>query len=281
MKQETTTGIASGTIEIIATGLAFPEGPAFAPDGTLWLVELKGGNLVQYQNGGIKRFATGGAPNGIAIDGNGSICFCDAGLNQIRMFTPGNGQTKTMATHVNDEALNRPNDLAFDSLGNLLFTCPGESRKEPTGYVCVLQKNGIVKKIASGKYFPNGLAFTKDGKSLVIAETYKHRLWKGDWNAEKAIWTNENVWCEIGGPNGPGGPDGMAFDEKENLYVAVYGTSSLRIADGSGKVCSEIMLPAKNPTNCAFDPSGRLGLVVTEAETGVLISIGQENILKK
>ena len=31
----------TSTPQILAEGLAFPEGPAFAPDGSLWLVELK------------------------------------------------------------------------------------------------------------------------------------------------------------------------------------------------------------------------------------------------
>ncbi len=36
---------------LLLDGLHFPEGPAFAPDGSLWLVELQGGALVRYANG--------------------------------------------------------------------------------------------------------------------------------------------------------------------------------------------------------------------------------------
>ena len=39
-----------------------------------------------------------------------------------------------------------------------------------------------------------------------------------------------------------------------------------------GRITGAIDLPGQNPTNCAFDPSGRLGLVVTEAEKGLLLS---------
>ncbi|MFT3933135.1 MAG: SMP-30/gluconolactonase/LRE family protein [Chitinophagaceae bacterium] len=266
-----------GTVEVIARGLQFPEGPAFAQDGSLWLVELKGECLVQYDSGYLKRFHVGGAPNGIAIDNNNKIWFCDAARSQVRMFDPLTQQTSVMANQVEGEELTKPNDLAFDKRGNLVFTCPGESRKEPTGYACVLMNDGSVKKITTGKYFPNGLAFSADGKSLVIAETYQHRLWMGDWDAENAVWTNEKPWCAIGGPDGPGGPDGMAFDKNGNLHVAVYGTSSIRVANKDGMLIDEIPLPAKNPTNCAFDPSGKLGLVVTEAEKGILLSIKKDN----
>lgn len=265
-------------IMTLVDGLAFPEGPAFASDGSLWAVELKGENLLQFQHGQLYRYHVGGAPNGIAIDKDGQIWFCDAGRNSIRRFDPQSGQCVTMCDRVDDSPLDKPNDLAFDRMGNLLFTCPGESRREPTGYVCVLTPKGLVRKVAEGFYFPNGLAFTEGGSHLIIAETYQHRLWKGDWNPETAELTQNQVRCAIGGPNGPGGPDGIAFDTDGNLYVAVYGTSEIRVMDPFGTVINRIALPGQNPTNCAFDPFGRWGLVVTEAEWGHVVSVPVEAI---
>lgn len=259
-------------LEILVEGLQFPEGPVFAQDESLWVVELKGGSVIQYKDRRIQRYHVGGMPNGIAIDKEGMIWFCDAGEKSIRCLNPAIPTTKTIATHVDGEELNKPNDLAFDRKGNLVFTCPGESRHEPTGYVCVLMRDGRIKKITAEKYFPNGLAFTEDGKNLVISETYKHRLWKGDWDAEKGDWTNAKVWCEVGGPDGTGGPDGMAFNKEGNLYVAVYGTGKIKVVNPYGKLVGEILLPGQNPTNCAFDLSGK-GLLVTEAEKGELLYI--------
>lgn len=257
-------------ITILAENLHFPEGPAFDSQGNLWLVELKGEGIVKYTNGNLQKFHTGGNPNGIAIDKQDRLWFCDSGKKAIRRFSPENQQIEIIAERVGEEILNKPNDLAFDEAGNLVFTCPGESRQEPSGYVCVLKKNGEVKKIATEKYFPNGLAFSEDGKTLIIAETYKHRLWKGDWNTKTCEWTNTQVWAEVGGPIGP---DGMCFDSEGNLYVAVFDTSKIKIVNPLGKIIEEISIEGKRPTNCAFDPSGKLGLVVTEAEKGTLLSI--------
>lgn len=259
-------------IELLAEGLQFPEGPAFAVDGSLWAVELKGGSLVQLKNGQLHRFPVGGGPNGIAIDEAGYIWFCDSAQNAVRRFDPVTLQTETIVRQCGNETLHNPNDLAFDGSGNLVFTCPGTSRREPTGYVCVLTATGEVRKMAEGLYFPNGLAFSADRKELVIAETYRHRLWKGRWNAETAVWEKAKIWCDIGGPDGPGGPDGMAFGEDENLYVAVYGTASVRVVNPEGSVIRHLPLPGQNPTNCAFDPAGKGELVVTEAEKGELLS---------
>ncbi|WP_227686959.1 SMP-30/gluconolactonase/LRE family protein [Spirosoma arboris] len=257
----------------LITGLSFPEGPAFAADGSLWAVELKGESLVQYKNGNLKRFPVGGGPNGIAIDKQGKIWFCDSAQRSIRRFDPVSEKAETILDKIDGEPLNKPNDLAFDSAGNLVFTCPGESRQEPTGYAVVRMRNGSVKKITTEKYFPNGLAFSANGKTLVLAETYKHRLWKGNWNAATGEWTDATVWAMVEGPQGPGGPDGMAFGEDGNLYVAVYGTGYIHIVSPEGKVIQKINTAGQNPTNCAFDPTGKLGLVVTEAEKGQLQTV--------
>ena len=255
---------------LLADGLRFPEGPAFAPDGSLWCVELQGAGLVRWCAGAMTRYATGGAPNGAAVDAQGRIWFCDAQHHAIRRLDARSGEIETLASEVDGHPLNKPNDLAFDRAGNLVFTCPGDSRQEPTGYVCCLLKDGTVRKIATGLYFPNGLAFTADGAGLVIAETYRQRLWRGTWNDATCEWCEPTVWAE--GLHGAPGPDGMAFAADGSLWVAVYGSGGLVRVNAAGGVIDHHPAGGLNPTNCAFDPAGLLGLVVTEAEHGNLWS---------
>jgi gluconolactonase len=62
-----------------------------------------------------------------------------------------------LADQVDGKPLNAPNDLIQDQDGNILFTCPGGSQKNPIGYMCVLTPKGEVSVIAKDMYFPNGL----------------------------------------------------------------------------------------------------------------------------
>lgn len=133
--------------KILLSNLDFPEGPAVGKNGEIWFVELHGGNVCRHIPGSDTRcfHIEGGKPNGIAVDSKGEIWFCDAGNDCVSVLSPSNGKVRTVCAEIGGEKLAHPNDLAFDSLGNLLFTCPGESRTSPTGYVCALSKEGVKK----------------------------------------------------------------------------------------------------------------------------------------
>ena len=251
-------------------GLVFPEGPAVDSKGNIWFVELKGGNLgCLSPDQTFKRFpVANGSPNGIAIDRRDHIWFCDSTNNCVSRLNPETLKIDTVCSGINGQPLHQPCDLAFDRQGTLVFTCHNNSRQEPTGYVCAWSPDDGIKKISDGKFFPNGLVFTSDGKELIIAETYKYRLWKGKWDAKSKTWYDEHPWVEAGGPIGP---DGMAFSKDGDLYVAVYGRKTIKVISPQGIIIDEIELPGQNPTNCAFLPDG--GLIVTEAERGELLKI--------
>lgn len=263
------TGV-NDTVKLLAEGLAFPEGPAFDPEGNLWCTELQAGNLVLWSNDSFERYPVGGAPNGLAFGKGSQGWVCDAQRNAVGLYDPATDAWQVLGGTLEGRPLNMPNDLAFDADGNLVFTCPGGSDEEPVGYVCCLRPGGELTKIGDGMYFPNGLAFMDGGRALVVAETNRQRLWRGEWDASAARWIDPQPWADVGGP---AGPDGMALGEDGRMYVAVYGSGQIKAVDAAGQVVQTYDLPGKNPTNCAFDPSGELGLVVTEAELGHLLSL--------
>lgn len=262
-------------MKIILEQLNFPEGPCFDQNGDIWLVEKEAGNLVLLSNSACRRFHVGGAPNGIAIDDNNTLWFCDSAQNSIRIFDPVSAHTSTVVEQIEGQPLKMPNDLAFDRCGNLLFTCPGDSLEDNGGYICCLGPDKILSKIFGGMYYPNGLAFNNERSRLYVAETGTHKIWQFDWNKAERELSRQVLFAETGGPVGP---DGIAFDEDGNLYVAVYGSGKIKTWNSSGLRQGSIHTIGKNPTNCAIDPSGRKGLIITEAEKGILI---QQSLTKK
>ena len=262
-------------VQTILAGLNFPESPVFDSTGNLWFVEIKGGNLACWNGRELTRYNVDGTPNGMRFNSTGQIVFTDSGRGAIRQFDPVNRSFKTLCTHtVDDKPLKRPNDLIFDIAGNLLFSDHADGRQEPVSTICVLPVGSDRALVVSNKkFFTNGMAFRKDNKTLLFAETYRQQIWTAQWDTDCLFLSDERVFAKAG--KGPQGPDGMVLDEDENLYVAVFNESKVDVFDKQGRIIRTLQCKGRQPTSCTFGPSGKPGLVVTEAEWGEIVSFQQ------
>lgn len=256
----------------VLTGLKFPEGPVFDFQGNLWFVEIHGGNLSVWNGKELVRYGVDGTPNGAMVDRSGKIWFCDSGRGEIRKYDPHNGAFMTLCNSTTGGTrLKRPNDLIFDDAGNLLFSDHADGREEPVSTLCVLPAGrNEARVISQNKYFTNGLALMADGRTLLFSETYRQQLWTGQWDPVNLEISGEKHFAKAGA--GPWGPDGIAFDENERLFATVFNESKVLIINKKGITEGWIPIPGTRPTSCAFDPSGKMGLVVTEAERGEILS---------
>ncbi|MCF7927145.1 MAG: SMP-30/gluconolactonase/LRE family protein [Candidatus Izimaplasma sp.] len=259
-------------VTILATDLKFPEGPVVTNNGNIYFVELLGGAITQYNRDSqsLSRFNVGGAPNGMMVKDDNTLLFCDSKQHSIRSLDLKTGDTETLVDTINGEPFRAPNDLIQDSDGNILFTCPGGSQKEPIGYICALNKDNEVSIIADKMYFPNGLVLLNNEKQIIINESWQHRLIIGDWNKETLTIEHLKPFYEIGGD---AEPDGLALSKDEEIYAAVFNTGKIWHFDKTGTLLDQIKLPGNSPTNLCFDEIGDLGIIVTEAEKGLLLSI--------
>lgn len=126
------------------------------------------------------------------------------------------------------------------------------------------------KVIAQNMYFPNGLTLLNKSNEIIIAESNTHRLVKGIWNPDAKTIENLQEFFPIGGI---AEPDGLAIALDGNIYVAVFAAGKVWVFSTEGTLLEQINLPGYKPTNLIFDPFGELGLIVTEAERGELLSV--------
>ncbi|CAN0586013.1 unnamed protein product, partial [Ectocarpus sp. 12 AP-2014] len=68
---------------------------------------------------------------------------------------------------------------------------------------------------------------------------------------------------------GEGYPDGLAIDDEDCLWVALYAGHAVRRYDPNGKLLEQIDLPCSNVTKPAFGGKDRSTLFVTTAAAGL------------
>jgi gluconolactonase len=249
-------------VSLFATGFKFPEGPVFDRKGNLFAVDVDTGNISKISpEGQVKIFVnTGGGPNGAKFHANGDLYVADR-QRGIISITP-DGEIQVMVDHCQGKKLHGPNDLIFDSKGNLYFTDPhGSSAETPFGCVYRFSCSGELTCLASGLAFPNGIVLSRDEDYLFVADTRKNRVVRYVLSPPVRSY----IFSQL---SGGWGPDGMAFDVVGNLYVAHYGGGDVIILNPKGEIVERVPVGGGHPTNVAFGGPDRKTVYVTETETG-------------
>jgi gluconolactonase len=259
----------SAPVTRLISGYDSPEGPAFAVDGSLYFVNWESSAIVRLGADGVASevFNTGGIPAGLAFHQDGSLYVADEGDVIHGVLRIADGRAEILVNEYEGHALNGANDLVFDADGVLYFSDPwGSSGENPIGGFYRLFPNGTLERIDQDLAFPNGVAIAPAGEAVYLAETYRNRILRYAIGPDAALGAREEFAALPGGD----GPDGMAFDETGNLYVAHYGGGVVAIFDPDGDKVGEIPVPGANVTNVAFGGPDRRTLVITEVETASL-----------
>jgi gluconolactonase len=255
--------------EIVANGLAFPEGPVWA-DGTLLFTEITGGVVSRWRPGGeVEPHATtGGGPNGAARAADGSLYVTqNGGMGDGPRATPGiqrvtpDGDVTTLVTEVAGMRLEGPNDLAFGDDGRLWFTDPRGSddpavNDRPGRIFAVDPSSGEGELVIElGPVFPNGIAFLTDG-TLVWTESFSRRVMAMvDGRADLVVELPERHY-----------PDGLCVGADGRLYIATTYAHCVTVVD-DGAIVDRYTCADGMATNCCF---GDTDLYVTESRHGTL-----------
>lgn len=249
-------------VDLFATGFKFPEGPTFDREGNLLVVDVDTGDILRISpKGRVETFVnTGGAPNGAKFHANGDLYVADRERG-ILAVSP-DGAIRAVIDQYQDKPFNGPNDLLFDSKGNLFFTDPhGSSAENPFGCVYRFSSSGELTRLASGLAFPNGLVMSKDERFLFVADTRKNRILRYVLDPPVRSY----IFSQL---SGGWGPDGIAFDVVGNLYVAHYGGGEVLVLNPKGEVAERVSIKGGFPTNVAFGGPDHRTVYVTEVETG-------------
>jgi len=260
----------SAKVEKLAGDMKFTEGPVWLPEKQILVFsDIPNSKLMQWsEKGGLSVFRESEQSNGNILDLQGRLISCQhAGRNLVR--TEPGGKITVLAEHFDGKRLNSPNDVAVWSDGTLWFTDPpwglkGE-REVPGHWVYKLYPaSGKVEVVLKELAMPNGINFSPDGSRIYIADTGGRKTHPDPKLREKS----GGIRCYEVTPEGElgkqlfeidHGSDGMAVDEKGNLYTT-HGKVIVYNADG--KKLEEIEVP-EGPANVCFGGDDNKTLFIT------------------
>ena len=175
------------------------------------------------------------------------------------------------------------NEIVVDGRGNAYVNCVGYDmmggEQPTTGIIGLVTGDGAApRQVGAGISFPNGMALTPDGTTLIVAESHAGRLTAFDVGADGSL-SGRRVWADLG----DAAPDGICLDASGAVWYAdVPNQRCVRVREG-GQVLQTIGVD-RGCFSCALGgPDGRT-LFMTAARwagpdgvgspTGVLLTAG-------
>jgi gluconolactonase len=290
-------------MEIVATGLRFPEGPVAMADGSVILVEIAAGRITRVRPDGSKETVAepGGGPNGLAIGPDGKLYCCNnGGFNwhdtgaylaphgQADSYSGGRIERIDIATGAVEIlykdgdfgcSLRGPNDIVFDGEGGFWFTDHGKSRpreRDITGIFYAKADGSHLEEVIFPSENPNGVGLSPDGKRLYAAETYTCRLMAFNVIAPGKV-------DDTAGPGGPGIPlyrpagykffDSLGMEASGNICVATIGESGISVISPQGELVEFVPTDDIFTTNICWGGEDMMDAYICLSGTGRLAKV--------
>ena len=250
----------------LLTGLAIGESPRWH-DGRLWVANWGTGEVVAVDEQGTSEvvlhvptnipYSIDWLPDGtlLAVQGREGL-----------LLRQGPGGRLTTYADLNPLSDRGWNELVVDGRGNAYVNGGGFDLMagEPfsPGMIALVTPDGTARQVAEGIAFPNGMAITPDNRTLLIAESYGHRLTAFDIEADGAL-ANRRTWADLGEDY----PDGITIDaEGAAWYAVVPNRHCVRVREG-GQILQTITVD-RGCFACMLGGADGRTLFITAAEWG-------------
>lgn len=157
-------------------------------------------------------------------------------------------------------------------VNNVNFEFPGGEFRP--GFIALVAQDGTARKVAEGLAFPNGMAITADGKTLVCAESFNGNLTAFDIAADGSL-SNPRLWANVG----QYGNDGICADAEGAIWTST-GPTVLRVRDGGevvdrfelDRMCFAVMLGGDDGRTLFMVANEWTGTVEVTKPTGRIFS---------
>lgn len=250
----------------LLTGLGIGESPRWH-DGRLWVANWIVGEIVAVAPDGSAD-VVGAAPTPIPFcfdwlaDGSHLVVSGPEG----RVLRRGEDGSYDTYADLSALSLHPWNEIVVDPRGNAYVNGIGYDMvggADPgLGLIAVVSPDGDARVVAEDLAFPNGMAITPDGSTLIVAESHGQRLTAFHVEADGGL-ANRRVWAELG----DGAPDGICLDAEGAVWYAdVPNQRCVRVRAG-GDVLQTVSVD-RGCFACMLGDADRRTLYIVAAEWG-------------
>jgi sugar lactone lactonase YvrE len=241
------------------------EGPFWDPvNNRLLLVDMLAGTIVAVDADGDTRrhkLATVAATIRARRDGG----YVLATENQFLLLEPDLTEQNALPPVFTDPQI-RFNDGGCDPQGRFFCGTMAYDETPGAGTLYRLDPDGSVSVTLREVTISNGLQWNRAGDTAFYADTPTGRVDSFDFDPASAAFTNRRTFTVI---SGAGHPDGMAIDEEDGIWVALWGGSAVHRYDRAGRLDLVVDLPVSNVTACAFGGPDLRTLFITTSRQGL------------
>lgn len=255
---------------------SFLEGPCFDTAGRFHVTDIPNGRIFRPGPEGWELVAEyEGWPNGMAAmprggPHGGALLITDY-RHGLLSLDPGTGSIAPVLETVLSESFRGLNDLVPAGDGSVLFTDQGQSGlQDPSGRVWRLWPDGRLDRLIGNGPSPNGIALNRAGTHCHVAMTRSCEVWRFALRPDAVVGKAQ---CFTRIPAGASGPDGLAVDAHDRLFVANPGHGQVWVVDPHGVIVARVDCTAfgRHTTNCCFAPDGTT-LLITESGSGRVLA---------
>ena len=225
--------------QVLMEGIVFGEQPRWH-EGRLWFSDWGANQVITVDPGGGHEVVATVASFPMCIDflPDGRLLVVDSAQRRLlRRELDG-----SLVQHADLSGVSQKpwNDIVADDRGNAYvntigFDFPGG--EFAPGLVVLVTPDGSVRQVAGDLAFPNGMAISPDGGTLIVAESYGNRLTAYDVGSDGGLG-NRRVWADTPGDH----PDGICMDADGAVWYADVGNKHcVRVRQG-GEVLGTVDL---------------------------------------
>ena len=254
--------------EKVADGYKFTEGPALAPDGSIYFSDIPAGLTLRFdpETGETTTVEeNSGNANGLMFDHDGVLIACRHGAREVSSWSLERGSQRfrpAASQTYQGKKLNSPNDLDIDKSGNIYFTDPRYGNRDSMEmevegvYFQSMESDGAsamkpLLRLDADLVRPKGIVLSPDASILYVADRKANYIYAYDIASPGKV-KNKRVFARLNDGKGTGS-DGMCVDHQGRLYTT-----------GHGKVW-------------VFEPTGHLAATIAVGKQTVNVTFGADN----